>query len=299
MLIQLRSRARDEDVENLVGRKPSPEDFGGTFSFGNVSVFKPDGQRLLTVVRKAISEEAAARAYPFLHALRNQGSTNRGNFAGEQRTLRVRKDGKESNTNVAPIVPSVVAGSLDRYPRIPFCRQTMHTSKDPKAWVETQSMLAECARAFEREVPDRYRLQCEVALKTHPAYVIPETPFTTVTINNTFAGGYHRDAGDFKPGFGVMAVLRRGFYRGCHIGFPAFGVSVDLYDRDVILFDPHEVHGNTPLTDGVGDAGLPEEGGHERISVVMYYREKMIECLSPAAEREHAKKLRGSFKEEA
>jgi hypothetical protein len=121
--------------------------------------------------------------------------------------------------------------------------------------------------------------------------VIPGTPFTTLTINNCVSGGFHTDAGDFEPGFGVIAVLRRGSYRGCLLGFPAYGVAADLQDGDVLLFDPHEVHGNTPYEGCVGEEGKD----WERISVVFYYRKKMVDCLSPQEELQRAKTLRGAL----
>lgn len=150
-------------------------------------------------------------------------------------------------------------------------------------------MIQETARVFEQHAPERYAKQLEAAKRTHPAYVIPETPFTTLTVNNCVSGGYHTDAGDYEPGFGCIAVFRRGSYRGCLLGFPAYGVAVDLKDRDVLLFDPHEVHGNTPFEDTVGFEGED----WERISIVFYFREKMLECLSPAEELERAKRIRG------
>jgi hypothetical protein len=70
-----------------------------------------------------------------------------------------------------------------------------------------------------------------------------------------------------------------------------------MRERDLLLFDVHEVHGNTPLV-GEGPECEPENGGHERISVIYYFREKMTDCLSPAEELERAKNLRGSLSAE-
>ena len=71
-------------------------------------------------------------------------------------------------------------------------------------------------------------LLVEQARRLHPAWVIPGTPFTTATVNNTYAGAIHTDAGDLKAGFGVLVVLREGHYEGCETVFPEYGVGVDL-----------------------------------------------------------------------
>lgn len=282
MLIQLRSKA--PDVSHLVGHHASLDHLLLRVE-RDATVFKPDGTRLLTLRRGAISEAAAAAAYPFLHGLRNQTTRNRGAYGAQGRTMPIRNNGKVSKTNESPPVRSCVVGFMDRYPRIPFCRECALSAAKPEEWGACLPMIQEVASVFEREVPDRYKNQAAAAAQTHPAYVIPDTPFTTLTVNNTVAGGYHTDAGDFKAGFGVMCVFRRGEYTGGDLVVPRYGVGVDLKDRDVILFDVHEVHGNVPIVTASENA--------ERISVVFYFRERMIDCLSPAEELARAKELRG------
>jgi hypothetical protein len=304
MKVQLRSKVPDADIEPLIGLHAQPGHAALRIS-GNATVFKPDGSRLLVLLKRAISPDAAERAYPFLHWLRHSTTYNRGAYAGRGTPnghkhldpttgRRIKADGKLAKTLERGKVRSAVVGNMDRYPRIPFCRQCALSTEKPEEWRECFPLIQQVARLFEEHVPDRYRAQLEAAKRTHPAYVIPETPFTTLTVNNTVAGAYHRDAGDYKPGFGVMAVLRRGYYEGCDLVLPAFGVSVDMQDRDLIFFDVHEVHGNTPMRIGEGEPC----DGYERISVVFYFRERMVDCLSPAEELERAKNARGALEDE-
>ena len=150
------------------------------------------------------------------------------------------------------------------------------------------------ASAFQQALPRRYAAQEAAARATHPAYVIPGTPFTTLTVNNTIASAYHYDKGDYAPGFGCILVLRRGAYSGGELVLPAYRVGADLQDRDLLLFDVHELHGNLPLV-GEGPPMLPEQGGYERISVVFYFRANMVECLPPEQELERAKLARGGL----
>ncbi len=288
LLAQLRTQADDAKAKQLLGIKHSAEDYNLLVT-GSATLYKPNGDRLLTVLREAISEEAKETSREFLHAAASYQTMNRGNYSGTERKRWKKQDGTLSNTTQGEQVRSAIAGSFDRNPRFPFCRQTKVTTQHAERWGACRQLLQEVARHFEREVPKRYAAQLVVAKKTHPAYVIPETPFTTVTINNTFAGGYHTDRGDYAPGFGCMTVFRRGTYRGCELVFPKYGVAVDMRDRDLILFDPHEIHGNVPFFDTVGE----ERKDLARVSVVYYFREKMTECRSPAEELEQARKIRG------
>jgi hypothetical protein len=46
-------------------------------------------------------------------------------------------------------------------------------------------------------------------------------------------------------------------------------VAFDMQNGDVLLVDVHQWHGNTPIK---------ADPGAVRLSLVMYYREKMIHC---------------------
>ena len=107
-------------------------------------------------------------------------------------------------------------------------------------------------------------------------------PWTTVTVNNTYPTGVHKDQGDLDEGFSNLAVLRRGDYAGGHLTFPRYRVAVNMQDGDLILMDAHEWHGNTQMRLDSEDA--------ERISVVLYYRTNMITCGTAEEEIEHAKR---------
>jgi hypothetical protein len=61
-----------------------------------------------------------------------------------------------------------------------------------------------------------------------------------------------------------------GAFEGGELIFPQYGIAVEIETGDVLLADVHEWHGNAPLV-GV-------DGSYERISTVMYYRRKMLQC---------------------
>lgn len=303
MRLQVRSKVSDAAVKSLLGHHARPEHFS-TLVTGDAEVFKPNGERLLILRRNAIPKEHIEEAWPFMYGLRTYETRNRGNYAGLDRDITgdprpkvkigtryraVKADGTLSNTTQAVPVRSAIVGYFDRYPRMPFCRESSFSTQRPEEWGRSLPFIQSVGKLFQETVPDRYAKQFELAVKVHPAFVIPQTPFTTLTVNNTIAGAYHTDKGDYHPGFGVMAVFRKGTYSGAEIVFPAYGVATDLHHGDVIFFDPHEVHGNVPFRDGKGKEGED----WIRISMVFYFREKMVDCLSPEKELERAKHVRG------
>lgn len=302
--LHLRSSLSDAETKALLGKKGKRSD-AVIIAHEPVSVFKPNGSRLLTTLRGAIDEKLIDAAWPFMWEMRKYETFNRGSYAGEDaanndrrsqekqggvRYRAVKRDGTVSNTNHAPGVRSAIAGFFDRNPRFPFCRETMFSTKHPEKWAAAFPFIQRVGELFKEVVPERYAAQLEAAQKTHPAYVIPGTPFTTITINNTVAGAYHTDKGDFAPGFGIIVVFRKGTYGGAELVFPKYGVGADLQHGDIIFFDPHEVHGNLPFRDGQGHEGED----WVRISMVFYFRERMLECLEPAQELERAKLVRSS-----
>jgi hypothetical protein len=282
--LQLRNSRSDEEVRVLLGKKARAEDAGICANGGDVSVFKPTGERLLTVLRAAVPDDLIAAAFPVMWEMRKHANDNRGTYTGEER---VYKPG--AKTGRVSAIRSVVLGAMDRNPRIPYCRQTALTTQYPEQWGAALPFIQHVAKLFQQTVPDRYAAQLGAATRTHAAYVLPETPFTTVTVNNTVAGAYHTDKGDYAPGFGAMVYFRRGKYNGGELVFPKYGVSYDARHGDVVFFDPHEVHGVVPFRDGEGREGED----WVRLSMVFYFRSRMEECLAPAQELERAKALHG------
>lgn len=95
--------------------------------------------------------------------------------------------------------------------------------------------------------------------------------FTTITVNKTFRTAAHRDAGDFSNGLSNLLVLsNNGNYSGGYLILPEVRVAVNVRPGDLLLVNNHEyIHGNTPIE-------LHDETA-ERISLVCYLREKMLE----------------------
>jgi hypothetical protein len=177
-------------------------------------------------------------------------------------------------TTYANGVMSGIAGWYDRYPRIPFGRATSYTAREPEKFAMAYPFLQSLAKGFKDLLPWRYNNQMEAAKKLDPRFLVPETPFTTITVNKTFRTAAHYDAGDLTTGLSNLLVLsNNGNYTGGYLIAPEYRVAVNVRPGDLLLINNHEVmHGNTPIVLGDEEA--------ERISLVCYFREKMLELGS-------------------
>jgi hypothetical protein len=177
-------------------------------------------------------------------------------------------------TTYANGVMSGIAGWFDRYPRIPYGRATSYTARNPEKFAMAYPFLQTLAKGFKDLLPWRYNNQMEAAKKMDPRFLVPETPFTTITVNKTFRTAAHRDAGDLNTGLSNLLVLsNNGNYSGGYLIAPEYRVAVNVRPGDLLLINNHEViHGNTPIV--LNDAEA------ERVSLVCYFREKMLELGS-------------------
>lgn len=271
--VRVRTAISEDELAAKVGKVLTPGDYNLALT-GPARVRKPDGSLLCVYLPGAIPPDVAAAAYPVLHSLRGQTTDNRGLASGSPTVKRGQRKKMESQ-----LVRSAIVGAFDPSLRFRYCRLTAWTGAHQPELVALLPMLGVIAAAFEREVPDRYAVQAALAARTDPAWRFEGTPFTTVTVNNTYATGVHVDDGDLGEGFSTIACLRMGTYRGGVLVFPRLRVGVDLADRDVVLMDAHEWHGNTAIE------AVP---GAERISVVCYYRTQMASCGTPAQEHQRA-----------
>ena len=174
------------------------------------------------------------------------------------------------------------------------CRLTHFTRTNYDKYNKGLPFIQRIDGLFKELTPDAYQKQYGRAnLKPH--LTIPKTCFSTVTINRNFRTALHRDAGDFREGFGNLTVIEQGKYHGGYTVFPQYGVAINLRNTDFVAMDVHQWHSNTPLyeTDDdkaynetidsdfkdnpeVGTAGLYKK--YTRISFVCYLREKIATC---------------------
>jgi hypothetical protein len=178
-----------------------------------------------------------------------------------------------SDTTYANQVLSGIAGWYDRYPRIPYGRATSYTQHNYDKFKLAFPFLQSLNKGFKDLLPWRWGNQRAAADKIDQNFLVPETVFTTITVNKTFRTACHRDAGDFSDGLSNLLVLsNNGKYTGGYLVFPEYRIAVNVRPGDLLLVNNHEIiHGNTPIE-------TYDDG--ERISLVCYLREGMLELGS-------------------
>lgn len=262
-------------------------------------VFKPDGTPLLKYRPSWFGSELAKSVLPTCRRAATLND-NRGTAAGDialtpvrnpnvvgwnsdrgNHYKEVKRDGTLSKTTRGGLVYSGIIGYFDRSARFPFCRQTAFLIHQAAKWKKFLPYIQRADAGFKEFMPDRWQAQRDWASRTASDWIIPESTFTTVTVNRNFQTAVHKDAGDLHDGFGVMSCLRNDKYEGGYLCFPEYRVAVSMGNGCLCLADVHEWHGNTPLRN--------LRVGYERITLVFYYREHMIHCKSAKEEEQWVK----------
>ena len=234
-------------------------------------------------LRELYQNKESTRGLVWLSALVKQDDFSFENWLENVSNLSVIERKKEahkvenkyiSDTTYANQVNSGIAGWFDRYPRIPYGRATAYTQHSFDKFKMSFPFLQTLDRGFAELLPTRHAAQREAADKIDPAFLVPETVFTTITVNKTFRTAAHRDAGDFTNGLSNLLVLsNNGNYSGGYLILPEVRVAVNVRPGDLLLVNNHEyIHGNTPI--------IINDEVSERISLVCYLREKMLELGS-------------------
>ena len=179
-----------------------------------------------------------------------------------------------SETNYAQSVMSGIAGYFDRYPRIPYGRETSYTEKNREKFKLAFPYLQKLNAQFRELLPVRWAAQRREADKLDPRFLVEGTVFTTLTVNHNWRTACHRDAGDLHEGFsnicGITGPEGKG-WRGAEFILPEYRIAINLQPGDMLLVNNHGgIHGNDAL---IGD-------DNDRLTLVSYFREKMVDLKS-------------------
>ena len=293
--IMLRSRVPDAQMDKRKGTGIVPDDMSIELH-DDADVYMADGKPLCMLRRNMISKDARKRAVDEFKWMKTKYVTdNRGAYTGYElggmvndSTL-MRKDGRPSRQTrtmdggKVVSVSSAIIGYYGRSGRFPFCRQTAFTKNEPQRWSNVLPLVHEVDGHFKDVLPKRHAIQKAFADSVSPDFRVRGTAFSTLTVNNNVCGTIHKDAGDFKDGFGIIGFFREGSYAGGHLCFPQHKVFIDVRDGDLVFFNPHEWHGVNPMvhTD-------PEQEGM-RISIVYYFRKNLCDCETVQGELDRAR----------
>lgn len=234
------------------------------------------------VIPGDIQQKAFKNLLPAAKPSQNRGTATK-KVDGNAVMKKPLANGKVSKTTVAAAgsVDSGIAGFFDRTVRFPHCRLTAFTAEHFDKFIAAYPIVKWVDNTYKDLMPKHYKAQRAIADKTSKDFVIPNTSFTTITVNKNWQTAVHKDSGDFKDGFGNLVALRKGSFIGGHFVLPRWGVGFDLQNGDLLLVDVHQWHGNTPI--------IKENPKAIRLSLVMYYRENMIHCGNATEERVSAK----------
>jgi hypothetical protein len=160
------------------------------------------------------------------------------------------------------------------------CRLTQFTRAHFARFKAAMPFIEAINSAYCSNAPDYYARHCVFTESVEPTYRIGSSVFSTITVNRNYRTAIHKDAGDFAAGLSCLSVFRHGVFTGGWLVMPQFGLGFDLQTGDVLLMDAHQWHGNTAMNG---------EPAFERVSFVLYSREKINRCKSTAEELDWAK----------
>lgn len=235
-------------------------------------VYTKEGKLLMRFRKDALSEKNSDKFYNNIIDFAHNTSSNRGSTTGAET--------KKKNVRDNPHVMSNIFGYFDRWsPSQKFVfkkldkkplvdvRETRFNMEFPEKYKKTIPLLKEINKLYKQLAPSYYKKQYKKAKETF--FRIDNTAFTTVTTNINFQTTVHTDKGDDVEGFGNLVTFQKGDYEGSETCFPQYGIGVDVRERDFLLMDVHEPHGNLPLKLIGKDS--------ERLSIVCYLRKGVWE----------------------
>ena len=266
--IRLRTRTSDAHIAALKGKVLGPADYDILLA-GPTRVLQPNGRLLCLYLPGVLAAPATAHfeRLSVIRAQRKNRMTSSGGgtwIAGRQRI------GKTVHTTTLGYMENKGMPQNVRAQGDGVCRMTAWTGQNTGLFSDLYPMFQAVGKLAAEHTPHEYARQMRYVDRTPSEYVIPETPFTTITVNNTYATGVHTDKGDLDEGISCLTFLRRGEYAGGQLCFPQYRVAVDGQHGDLLLMDAHQWHGNVAL-----DLRSPDA---ERVSLVLYYRTLMKEC---------------------
>lgn len=290
----------------------------------DADVYSKETGKLIAKFRKnVISKELTNLGWDAFHKT-SAPSRNRGSASGpiklsseywkKRKPVNITKwavryihKGKKSKMQVNNNVYSSVLGYFEETPFCGLpCRMTSYTQKYHKYYMKGLPFIEEISRQFRKLVPTAYKKQ-KAKIDKKPDYRIGNTAFSSITVNRNFRTGMHKDAGDYKDGFGNLTVVEYGKYHGGETLFPQYRIGFDLRQGDFIAMDVHEWHCNAKLYETASDKKfnkkLPVLFKHDtktgtigseflfsRISFVCYMREKIVNC-DPKKTKKYYKKI--------
>ena len=175
------------------------------------------------------------------------------------------EDGRISKRARSNTVSSQSIGGFNRNAALP-CRLTYFTKNNLEEYKSIFPLTTYISDLYFSYVPDKWLNQFSKYENSPKEYVIPDSNFSTLTINQDFRTASHKDSGDCKTGLTCFTVKNCGSWSGGELCFPNYELGLNIEEGDLLLFNPHVIHSNNSLK------------GSGRMSFVLYLRDKMDRC---------------------
>jgi hypothetical protein len=258
----------DSKLPKIMNKKLKRDDIK-TIIDHDADVYTKEGKLLLRFRKNKLNKHNIDEFYDNVINFATNKTSNRGSASGS----------KSKNVYENPKIMSNILGYFDKLspqhkflfkkkgkplPKITV-RETRFMSENPEKFKKLVPLIKEIDKYYEQYVPENYEKQKKKANQT--PFHIDNTSFTTITTNVNYQTTVHTDKGDDIEGFGNLAVIEHGKYKGGETCFPQYGIGVDVRTGDIIYMDVHQPHGNLPI--------ILETPETKRLSIVCYLRKSI------------------------
>lgn len=270
MIYYVKKDYEDSKLSKIMNKKLKRSDIK-TIIDHDADVYTEDGSLLLRFRKNKLNKENIDEFYDNIINFATKPTNNRGSASGS----------KNKNVYNNPKIMSNIIGYFDKLsPKQKFkfkemnkslpkitVRETRFLQEYPEKFNKLVPLIKEIDKFYEQYIPENYGKQKKKANQT--PFRIANTSFTTITTNVNYQTTVHTDKGDDSEGFGNLAVIEHGKYKGGETCFPQYGIGVDVRTSDIIYMDVHHPHGNLPIELETPDA--------KRLSIVCYLRKSIWE----------------------
>jgi len=287
----------DAEAAKLLGTFVKSGDCKHIIKNRSIDVYDKTNHKLIVSIRKgAIPKEHRDNAYDSICASAMKNKTNsRGVASGKLnfdklppgvveivepdkfKSQVVYDDGYVTNYKISNKVNSMICG----YYNYPFGKgkdETAFTRSNPTLWHNFKQTIVYLDYLFRYLYDSKWQKQNE-QIGSSP-YRIEDTVFSTVTVNLNFQTAIHLDKGDLKDGYSIFFLCKEGKWEGGYLCYPQYGVAIEVEERDFVIMNPHEYHGNSEfMVNGLHEA-IPDhemiKRDYRRLSFVLYFRQGLL-----------------------
>lgn len=260
----------DEKLNNILNHKLKPNQIH-TIIDHDADVYTKEGKLLLKFRKNKLKKDNIDEFYNNVIKFAENTTNNRGSAIGSSK--KNIRDNPKVKTNIigyfdklSPKQKFILKQKGIPLPKITV-RETRFLTEYPEKYKKLLPLIKEIDEYYAKYIPEKYKKQRQKANQT--PFKIDNTSFTTVTTNVNYQTTVHYDNGDDIEGFGNLAVIEHGSYKGGETCLPQYGIGVDVRNGDILYMDVHQPHGNLPI--------ILESPDAKRLSIVCYLRKSIWE----------------------